>query len=118
MRCHRGTPNKPLRDETSMLPFFSHSRPDKAWFSAGPASSFPDVKPEDDCAELANPRPCGMSNGMSNSAPGCKVFTVPKSDVAAASEVPLPHVHEGADLKDQVLVFRYRGKFHAIDHVS
>lgn len=24
----------------------------------------------------------------------------------------------GGDLKDQVLVFQYRGKFHAIDHVS
>ncbi|AEO64588.1 uncharacterized protein THITE_2086081 [Thermothielavioides terrestris NRRL 8126] len=94
-----------------MFTFFSRPRADQAWFSAGPASSYPDLSPGGESAALSDPRPCGA-----DAVPGCKVFSVPKGDVAAASEVSLSEVYEGADLRDQVVVFQYRGKFHAIDH--
>jgi hypothetical protein len=45
----------------------------------------------------------------------CKAFRVPKTKgeevVEASIELP-------GDLKDQVLVFKYKGKIHAIDHVG
>jgi len=48
----------------------------------------------------------------------CRAFTIPKTagpqDAAVEADINLP----GEDLKDQVLVFKYKGKVHAIDHVS
>lgn len=66
---------------------------------------------------LAQLRPC--SGGQR---PGCKVFYAPEGDstrteVAVRQEAPERAV-AGDDLKDQVLVFQYKGKFHAVDHVS
>ncbi len=94
-----------------MFAFISRSRADQAWFAAGLASSYPDLT--DDSA-ISEARPCGEADSQ----PGCKVFSVPGGNIDSASEVPLSDVYEGADLQDQVLVFRYRGKFHAVDHVS
>lgn len=105
-----------------MLAFIPRLRADKAWFPAGPASSYPDINPENDeggVAAISDPRPCV---GADAPVPGCKVFAVPNGDVAAASEVsiaPEEGLGEGGPgLKDQVMVFRYRGRFHAVDHVS
>jgi hypothetical protein len=86
--------------------------------------------------------PEGRGNGQA--LPGCRVFHVPKADSSRAVEVPLDAGEprdddDGEDeaegdggggandaakaararrLEDEVLVFRYKGKFHAVDHVS
>ena len=79
--------------------------------------------------------------GDGSTRPGCKVFHVPRTDSSLRTEVGIAvswdygngkgeQVGDGKDgdgddgmemqrdLTDQVLVFRYRGKFHAVDHVS
>ena len=71
-----------------------------------------------DDGNFSEPRICNAEPS-----PGCKVFHISRADGSQGSEVPLAadllesHEVEG-HLKDQVLVFQYRGKFHAIDHVS
>jgi hypothetical protein len=47
--------------------------------------------------------------------PRCKAFNIPKtnSPMERVEDIDLP-----GELKDQVLVFKYKGKYHAIDHVS
>ena len=95
------------------------------WFLAGLASSYPDISDpplnnnnsDSDSPAISDPRPCGGGDSP-DSIPGCKVFSVPGGNISSTAEVPLSDVYEGADLQDQVLVFRYRGKFHAVDHVS
>jgi len=88
--------------------------------------SYPDL---DDTSALSSPRRC---NSLSEPIPGCKTFHVPKDDASKETEVsvtedpdPNPDAEPDAsdtgstlDLTDQVLVFRYRGKFHAVYHVS
>lgn len=86
------------------------------WFSVGLASSFPDVGSDND--NLAKYRACSA-----DSIPGCKVFQVPREDSLQSVEVAIREdgTLQRSDmkgLKDQVLVFRYKGKFHAVDHVS
>lgn len=86
------------------------------WFSAGLASSFPDLGSDED--NLLQPRMCNA-----DLKPGCKVFQVPGADVSKASEVPistdsLESSEIVGDLQTQVLVFQHNGKFYAIDHVS
>lgn len=105
-------------------PFRSQTRTGADWFPVGPASAFPDLgvdssNPEDQGA-LSQPRLCN-----SELKPGCKVFHVPRENSLQRTEVPLAADADdkeasdiAGDLTDQVLVFQYRGKFHAIDHVS
>ncbi|KAF9871082.1 rieske domain-containing protein [Colletotrichum karsti] len=99
-----------------MNTFGSRSRADAGWFSAGLASSFPDLGSDD--GNLSDLRFCAT-----DLKPGCKVFHAPKTNGPApqSAEVDLsPDCVESAemeaDLKDQVMVFRFKGKFHAIDH--
>ncbi|KAL1847666.1 hypothetical protein VTK73DRAFT_10301 [Phialemonium thermophilum] len=90
------------------------------WFSVGRASSFPDVALfEGSLAQSTPPVPC--ADRSSGHAAPCRVFQVPEGDPDGATEVVLgsdetqvPTI--GSGLKDQVLVFQYKGKFHAIDH--
>ncbi|KAK1831450.1 hypothetical protein QBC39DRAFT_407889 [Podospora conica] len=101
-----------------MNPFRAWRRTENDWFPVGLTSSFPDL---DDTTALSSPRPC---TGLPAPTPGCKAFHVPKDDPSKRQEVPIaedaPASDTGADLDldltDQVLVFRYRGKVHAIDH--
>lgn len=95
--------------------FRQSSRLGDAWFPVGLASSFPDIGIDEVDGDLSAPRLCDT-----NHKPGCKVFCVPATNSPERKEVPITSqdAAEGADLKDQVLVFRYRGKFHAVDHVS
>lgn len=86
------------------------------WFSVGLASSFPDLGFDND--NLAKYRTCSA-----DLKPGCKVFQVPREDSLQSAEVTIREdgTLQRSDmkgLKDQVLVFRYKGKFHAVDHVS
>ncbi|KID72873.1 Rieske domain-containing protein, partial [Metarhizium brunneum ARSEF 3297] len=90
------------------------SRPDTSWISAGPASSFPNLG--EDAGSLIRSRLCDAQL-----TPGCKIFHVPKDQPSQASEMHIsPESLEspvvGDELKDQVLVFQYRGNFHAVDH--
>ena len=102
----------------------SRQRGDAAWFNAGPAAAYPDIQPMDADAVVvevvSTPRPCGS---MTTPVPGCKIFHISEdpSGRVSATEVLVQEVAqvEGTDaLKDQVLVFQYRGKFHAVDHVG
>lgn len=91
---------------------FRASRPDVGWISVGLASAFPDL--DDDMLSLAEPRPCSDAETR----PGCRVFKVPQDDISRNSEVVLVDEDpELMDLKEQVVVFRYKGKFYAVDHV-
>lgn len=99
-----------------MIPFNPRTQPGAAWFPVGLTSSFPDLGFDDE--NLAKYRSCNA-----DIKPGCKVFQVPREDSSQRAEVIVRE--DGAlersemkGLKDQVLVFQYKGKFHAIDHVS
>ncbi|KAF7560255.1 hypothetical protein G7046_g3886 [Stylonectria norvegica] len=88
--------------------FSAFSRPEAKWFPVGLTSSFPDRSSEDETPNLKA---------------GCKVFHVPRTNPSQGVEVLLEaNASESLvpeeELKDQVLVFQYRGKFHAVDHVS
>lgn len=101
-----------------MNPFSFFSAPARhqgGWFSVGLTSAFPDVG--DDENNLAHSRLCN-----SELIPGCKIFHVPQGDVSQRTEMSVASggfdpSENGEDLKDQVLVFQFRGKFHAIDNV-
>lgn len=96
----------------SWNPFTAPSRSGTEWFSVGPSSSFPDLG---DDGALSQPKPCGA-----DVKPGCKVFHVPKENSTQRTEIPVTTEHDpetAGDLTDQVLVFRFRGKIHAVDHV-
>jgi hypothetical protein len=89
-------------------------RKDK-WHFVGLASAYPDIL-HSGSTRLANHLPCKKSV-----APGCKVFRVPlEGSTLEASEVPLVDIDEShaGELQDQVLVFRYKGKFHAVNNVG
>jgi hypothetical protein len=101
----------------STTPFRGSNRRGDAWFSVGLASSFPDIT-DPGASTVSDLRFCGQ-----DLAPSCKVFQVPRADSALAGEVTFAYgAVEGAstakDLKDQVLVFQYKGKFHAVNNVS
>ncbi|OQE13541.1 hypothetical protein PENFLA_c046G06209 [Penicillium flavigenum] len=75
-----------------MNPF---TRPSAAWHLVGLASEFPSI---DDSSRIV---------------PRCKAFNIPKTNdtIEPVEDIDLP-----GELKDQVLVFKYKGKYHAIDH--
>jgi hypothetical protein len=84
-----------------MNPFRQQFRADSSWHPVGLASSFPDLDLDKDAYRIA---------------PRCKAFRIPKTkgpEGPVAADLDLP-----GDLKEQVLVFKYKGQLHAIDHVS
>ncbi|KAL7934697.1 hypothetical protein V8C35DRAFT_301607 [Trichoderma chlorosporum] len=94
--------------------FGAASRLGAEWFSVGLASSFPDSGLDND--NLAKHRTCNAEVK-----PGCKVFQVPREDSSQRAEVVIEEdgeleVSDMKGLKDQVLVFKYKGKIHAVDH--
>lgn len=96
----------------SFLAFSRQSRPGDTWFNAGEASSYPNII---DDARIADLRLCSDDR-----LPGCRVFHVPPEDTSLASEVPIDEWKDpevGGETKDQVMVFQYRGKFVAVNHV-
>jgi len=92
-------------------PFVAPTRSGSAWFFAGLTSSLPDIASQD--GKLSDFRSCGQDLTR-----GCKAFSVSRSDSSHAVEMELQDLAANLGLKDQVLVFQHRGKFHAIDHVS
>ncbi|KAL4861412.1 hypothetical protein BDV12DRAFT_204035 [Aspergillus spectabilis] len=80
-----------------MIPFFRNSREDASWHRIGLASELPDISPDTDCQVTTQ----------------CKAFKIPTTN----TESPTPtNIDLPGDLKDQVLVFKYKGSLHAIDH--
>ncbi|KAK5655232.1 hypothetical protein OQA88_5799 [Cercophora sp. LCS_1] len=97
----------------SWNPFRVPSRSGGDWFPVGSASSFPNIG-DDNMDAIGEPRSCGAAD-TKDPKPGCKVFHVPKIDASQRQEVEIAG-DETVDMTDQVMVFRYKGKFHAIDH--
>lgn len=101
---------------SSLFTPFSRSRAGDAWFPVGRASTYPDITSADG-TQVRDLRLCPKSE---ESRSGCKIFHVPKDDSSKATEVTLDESAappEAGGLRDQVMVFRYKGKFHAINHV-
>lgn len=104
------------------------SRPGDDWFFAGLASSFPNItNSSEPYFKLVWPQPCKAAAGplgatTTTKVPGCKIFH-PKASTTSttrhsAEEIPADAA-AGEDawlMKEQVLVFRYKGIFHAVDH--
>ncbi|KAI2616976.1 hypothetical protein GGS26DRAFT_577310 [Hypomontagnella submonticulosa] len=92
--------------------FVAPSRKGDAWFCAGLASSFPDITVSGS-VRLSERRPCAEQKSV----PGCKVFRVPATDTSQAYKIEDDSVSQfEAGLPDQVLIFKYRGKIHAINN--
>ncbi|KAG8163250.1 hypothetical protein KVR01_006547 [Diaporthe batatas] len=100
------------------------SLPGEDWFFAGLSSSFPDITDSSEpYFKLVWPQPCGTgAAGVPQpadtpKAPACKIFH-PKAAPAAVEQVDTDAA-AGEDawlMREQVLVFRYKGRFHAVDH--
>lgn len=109
---------------------------DEDWFFAGLASSYPNITSRisrESYFKLAWPQPCGkaapataaadhpdLSSGEKQQeqlTPGCRVFH-PKTTSPAVEEIGIDAA-PGEDawaMREQVVVFRYEGAFHAVDH--
>lgn len=85
----------------AMNPFIGAFQLNKTWYRVGLTSEFTDIAEGDD-------------NGC-QLMPSCKAFKIPNRVNQDAVEANLSELPK--DLKDQVLVFKYQGKIHAIDHV-
>ena len=90
-----------------MFPFFSReSSSTKGWYRIGLLSDFPDVESKDETCRVT---------------PSCKAFTIPNTNNHTTTTSPLEPIQADidtpGDMKDQVLVFKYKGKIHAVDHV-
>ncbi|KAL4969836.1 Rieske (2Fe-2S) protein, partial [Aspergillus stella-maris] len=83
-----------------MNPFslFRQSRPDASWHRIGLVSEFPEVSEDNEACQVTTT---------------CKAFKVPhtKDETLTETDIDLP-----GELKDQVLIFKYKGAIHAIDH--
>ena len=93
--------------------FSRSSRVQNAWFLAGLTSSYPNL---DDEMRVSERRLCG-----GNFVPGCRVFHVPLDDSSKATEIAIDDWKDpdlGGNAKDQVMVFQYKGKFVAVNHVG
>lgn len=94
-----------------VAPFSRSSRGGSAWFCAGHTSSYPDL---DDSQRIGEQRLCHQKY-----VPGCRIFHVPRDDSSKATEVAIDDWKdsEAGDAKDQVMIFQYKGKFIAVNHV-
>ncbi|KAL5116144.1 hypothetical protein ACEQ8H_005920 [Pleosporales sp. CAS-2024a] len=81
-----------------------------AWFCAGSTAAYPDL---DDTARIAAHRHC-----LDKYMPGCRIFHVPRHDTSQAVPIAIDDWNDAAhgDSKDQVMVFKYKGHFVAINH--
>ncbi|KFY42787.1 hypothetical protein V495_04340, partial [Pseudogymnoascus sp. VKM F-4514 (FW-929)] len=99
------------------------SRPEtqSQWHFIGPTSSFPDIESPDG-ANLSQARACDVGGFK----PGCKAFYI-SNEIGVETngsqlkkglvEADLDEASSpAANLKSQILVFKYKGKFHAVDH--
>lgn len=80
-------------------------------FCVGLVISYPDI---DDSTRVGEQRPC--HGGYQ---PGCRIFHVPREDSSKATEVAIDEWKDAdaGDAKDQVMIFKYKGRFVAVNHV-
>lgn len=97
-------------------------RPSNTWFYAGLTSDFIDIQPPDADASvtktIADTTPCTGADSVN----GCKVFHVSEDYGPTGPRVIEKKAGDAnpdalSTLKGEVLVFQYKGKFHAVDHV-
>lgn len=95
-------------------PFRLPSKAAAVWFHVGSTSAFKDIT---DSGQQTLAACDDEGHG-----PPCKVFSISAPDAAQPNEMSeiedLEDAPLGGALADQVLVFRFQGKFHAIDNVS
>lgn len=107
------------------------SRASEDWFFAGLSSSFPNITDSSEpYFKLVWPQPCrtGAAGAPDPThtpkVPACKIFhpraaTGDSPETSATAEQIDTDAAAGEDawlMKEQVLVFRYKGRFHAVDH--
>ena len=92
-------------------PFARTSRAGSAWFCAGSASSYPNT---DGATRIGEQQLCHELYIT-----GCKIFHVPREDSSRGTEIAIDDWKDpgAGSIKDQVMVFQYKGKYIAIDHV-
>ena len=80
-------------------------------FNAGPASSYPDI---DDNSRIGEHRLC-----QGKYIPGCRIFYVPRDNSTKAVEIAIDEWKDAdaGDAKDQVMVFKYKRRWLAVNHV-
>ena len=107
-------------------PFVASYQRGDTWFCVGAASTYPDLtrSGEDVLADhlLPNISGCQSSEAASSTQRNCKVFLAPEKGDRAGQVVQLsddPKDQLDASLRrgDQVLIFQYKGRFHAVDNV-
>lgn len=82
------------------------------WMFAGFASDFPNIESTDSNIRLSD----SVLTPTSNTSSLCKVLQ-PSTDTNAKSTLLTPtDAVTSVGLKEQILIFQYRGKFHAVDH--
>jgi hypothetical protein len=101
------------------LPFPSSSQRGDTWFAVGLTTSFPNIT-KSGSVTLSDHQPC---SGDDPPTPGCKVFFAPDTSddnkvVTQLSNDAKDQVNASLRRGEQVLVFQYEGKFHAIDNVG
>ncbi|KAE8151538.1 hypothetical protein BDV25DRAFT_152530 [Aspergillus avenaceus] len=85
-----------------MNPFRSPFNRGAAWQRVGLASEFPEVSTDNESCRVTS---------------RCKAFRIPATNVPGEPEGPVEtSIRRPGELKDQVLVFKYKGKMHAVDH--
>ncbi|PSR80121.1 hypothetical protein BD289DRAFT_441368 [Coniella lustricola] len=111
----------------------TNNEADEPWLFAGLASSFPNINDSSEpCFKLswAQPLPpllpCPSLTtppDIQPKAPGCKVFHPKRNTTNTTTTTTLHEIDTdtaiGEDawlMREQVLVFRYKGRFHAVDH--
>lgn len=82
------------------------------WFFAGLTTSFPDIHPSPQTTSSKKTKLTDTNSDISQ-VPPCKVFQIADS---ASTELTENEAVASIGMKKQVLVFQYRGKFHAIDN--
>ncbi|KAJ4388694.1 hypothetical protein N0V93_006153 [Gnomoniopsis smithogilvyi] len=95
------------------------SRPGDEWFFAGLASSFPNITDSTEkYFKLAWPQPCAPTANSPEpaKAPGCKVFHPKTPSTIEEIDMDAAVVEDAWIMKEQVLIFQYKGKFYAVDH--
>ncbi|OTB01547.1 hypothetical protein M426DRAFT_63978 [Hypoxylon sp. CI-4A] len=96
----------------NLLPFKSLSRKGDAWFCVGSVSSFPDIVDSGN-GNISEHRSCIGQDSV----PGCKVFEVPTTDSTQAHQIEGDSIlHPEGGMQNQVLVFKYKGKMHAVNN--
>lgn len=86
-----------------------------AWLFAGPVSSFPNITPSTAISRLSD----ALATSSGEAFPACQILQLSKdpSDKNADSTLLTPALAAGSvGLVPQILIFQYRGKFHAVDH--